>query len=88
VILSNLASIPSEWDAAFQYVNVIKGSLCLKMLPSDVTLLQDERYSKWVHLYCKNCQSFLESVKSAFMKLDQEPKEGVDEVSVQWISSS
>ena len=76
ILLSKLSSIPTDFEGGFQYVDAVKGKLCLKMIPSDVTLLQDERFSKWVYLYRKNCQKFGENLTSAFAKLeDVEPVE-------------
>ena len=76
ILLSKLSSIPTDFEGGFQYVDAVKGKLCLKMIPSDVTLLQDERFSKWVYLYRKNCQKFGENLTSAFAKLDDvEPVE-------------
>ena len=79
VLLSNLGAIPADFEGGFHYVDAVKGKLCLKMIPSDVTLLRDERFSKWVFLFRKNCQKFGENLVSAFAKLDDlEPVEPVE----------
>jgi len=66
-LMSNLKWVPKEWDGPFQYVDAPTGKLM--MLPSDLVLLQDESFLKWVKAYGSDEKLFLSDFSDAFAKL-------------------
>jgi cytochrome c peroxidase len=43
----------------------------LMMLPTDVVLLEDKKFSKWVSVYAKDGQKFNADFSKAFQKLEE-----------------
>jgi cytochrome c peroxidase len=68
-ILQNLKWVEKEWDGPTQYVNSPSGSLM--MLPSDLVLLQDKKFSKHVSVYAKDAAKFNSDFAKAFQKLEE-----------------
>jgi cytochrome c peroxidase len=68
-ILSNLKWVPKEWDGPFQYVNAPSGQLM--MLPTDLVLLKDPSFLKYVKTYAKDGNKFNEDFAKAFQKLEE-----------------
>jgi cytochrome c peroxidase len=58
-----------DWDGPYQYVNVPTGSLM--MLPTDLVLLQDPSFLKWVEVYGKDAAKFDADFTKAFQKLEE-----------------
>ena len=78
-ILSNLKWVPKEWDGPFQYYVL---TFCLRhcvdaptgklmMLPTDLVLLEDEKFLKWVNVYAKDGDKFKKDFTLAFQKLEE-----------------
>jgi cytochrome c peroxidase len=61
--------IKKKWDGPMQYVDKKTGSLM--MLPSDVALLNDKSFRKYVDLYAKDEQLFFKDFAAAFQKLEE-----------------
>lgn len=68
-ILQGLKWTPKEWDGPFQYVNSPAGNLM--MLPTDLVLLQDKKFLKWVKVYGKDGAKFFKDFSTAFQKLEE-----------------
>lgn len=68
-LLSNLQWTPKEWSGPFQYVDAPTGKLM--MLPSDLVLLQDKSFAKWVKVYAKDADKFNKDFTTAFQKLEE-----------------
>lgn len=68
-LLMNLKWIPKEWDGPYQYVDATTGKLM--MLPSDLVLLQDKKFAKWVATYAKDGDLFFKDFTAAFQKLEE-----------------
>mmetsp|Transcript_44955 Transcript_44955/g.67666 ORF Transcript_44955/g.67666 Transcript_44955/m.67666 type:complete len:174 (-) Transcript_44955:199-720(-) len=68
-ILSNLKWVPKTWDGPYQYVN--QGAETLMMLPTDLVLLEDKKFLKWVNVYAKDEAKFLKDFSDAFHKLEE-----------------
>jgi cytochrome c peroxidase len=68
-LLTTLEWSPKEWDGPFQYVDAPTGKLM--MLPSDLVLLQDKSFLKWVNVYAKDATKFNEDFTKAFQKLEE-----------------
>lgn len=68
-ILSNLKWVPKEWDGPYQYVDASTGRLM--MLPTDLVLLQDAKFKRWVDVYAKDGQKFNQDFSKAFQKLEE-----------------
>jgi cytochrome c peroxidase len=66
-LLKNLDWVPKKWDGPFQYVNAGSGELM--MLPSDLVLIQDAAFLKWVNVYAKDGAKFNKDFSAAFSKL-------------------
>lgn len=66
-ILSNLKWVPKEWDGPVQYVDAPTGRLM--MLPTDLVLLEDKKFLKWVNVYAKDGERFNADFSVAFQKL-------------------
>ena len=43
----------------------------LMMLPSDLVLLQDKAFMKWVNVYAKDADKFNKEFTAAFQKLEE-----------------
>jgi cytochrome c peroxidase len=68
-ILQNLKWVEKEWDGPTQYVNSPAGRLM--MLPSDLVLLQDKKFAKYVSVYAKDSAKFNADFSKAFQKLEE-----------------
>jgi cytochrome c peroxidase len=68
-LLLNLSWIPKEWDGPYQYVDAPTGKLM--MLPTDLVLLQDTKFLKWVKVYAKDAAKFNKDFTAAFTKLEE-----------------
>jgi len=68
-LLMNLKWIPKEWDGPYQYVDAGSGNLM--MLPTDLVLLQDKKFAKWVAVYAKDGEKFNNDFMKAFQKLEE-----------------
>ena len=68
-MLQNLNWVPKEWDGPYQYVDAPTGKLM--MFPSDLVLLQDKKFLKWVKVYGKDGNKFFDDFSKAFNKLEE-----------------
>lgn len=68
-LLQNLDWKKKEWEGPYQYVAGPKGSLM--MLPSDLVLLQDKKFLKWVKVYGQDAAKFNTDFAKAFQKLEE-----------------
>ena len=68
-LLTNLDWKPKEWSGPYQYVAGPKGSLM--MLPTDLVLLQDKSFAKYVKVYAKDAEKFNNDFTKAFQKLEE-----------------
>jgi cytochrome c peroxidase len=66
--LTGLKLIPKDWTGPPQYVD--SGSGRLMMLPTDVVLLQDKKFKKWVDVYAKDATQFNTNFAKAFQTLE------------------
>jgi cytochrome c peroxidase len=57
-----------DWDGKFQYED---GSKRFMMLPSDLVLIQDEGFKKYVDLYSQDEAAFFKDFTAAFTKLEE-----------------
>jgi cytochrome c peroxidase len=68
-LLTTLEWIPKDWSGPPQYVDAGTGKLM--MLPSDLVLLDDKSFMKWVKVYAKDGKKFDEDFAAAFQKLTE-----------------
>jgi len=68
-LLANLKWVERDWEGPFQYSNGKGGNLM--MLPSDVVLLQDKSFFKYVQLYGSDGAKFNADFSKAFQKLEE-----------------
>mmetsp|Transcript_22163 Transcript_22163/g.33614 ORF Transcript_22163/g.33614 Transcript_22163/m.33614 type:complete len:347 (+) Transcript_22163:36-1076(+) len=68
-LLTSLNWVPKEWKGPPQYVDAGTGKLM--MLPTDLVLLQDKKFMKFVTVYAKDEQKFLKDFSKAFQKLNE-----------------
>lgn len=68
-LLTNLEWVPKKWDGPYQYVDGPTGRLM--MLPTDLVLLQDKQFMKWVQTYSKDAKKFDADFVKAFAKLEE-----------------
>ena len=73
-LLLNEKWTPKKWDGPLQYE---ERSGKLMMLPSDLTLVQDARFAKYVRLYAKDSKRFYADFSAAFAKLLELGAEGL-----------
>ena len=66
VLLANEKWTKKHWDGPEQYENPDKD---LMMLPTDMALLWDKEFSKYVHIYAKDKDAFFSDFSAAFSKL-------------------
>jgi cytochrome c peroxidase len=59
--------VERKWDGPKQFQD--KESQSLMMLPSDMALLKDKEFKKWVEVYAKDEQKFFEDFAKATSKL-------------------
>jgi catalase (peroxidase I) len=64
--LLELEWTPREWDGPLQYQDP---SGELMMLPTDLALIQDEKFKPFVELYAKDQEAFFKDFSAAFSKL-------------------
>ena len=65
----NLDWKAKDWNGPYQYVAGPKGSLM--MLPTDLVLIQDKSFLKWVQVYGKDAKKFESDFSKAFQKLEE-----------------
>ncbi|KAG2488477.1 hypothetical protein HYH03_012982 [Edaphochlamys debaryana] len=65
--LVNNKWVPKKWDGPLQYED--KASKQLMMLPSDLALLSDRTFKKYVYQYAKDEEAFFKDFAVAFSKL-------------------
>lgn len=53
----------------YQYVNAPTGTLM--MLPTDLVLIQDKSFLKYVNMYAKDSKKFAKDFTKAFQKLEE-----------------
>jgi catalase (peroxidase I) len=58
-------------DVAYQYSSVDAPTGKLMMLPSDLVLLEDKGFLKWVNVYAKDANKFNKDFTVAFQKLEE-----------------
>mmetsp|Transcript_59050 Transcript_59050/g.131626 ORF Transcript_59050/g.131626 Transcript_59050/m.131626 type:complete len:231 (-) Transcript_59050:174-866(-) len=66
-----LVSLPwtiKEWDGPMQFEDP---SGKLMMLPSDIVLIQDKKFRKYVQMYAKDNELFFKDFAAAFIKLEE-----------------
>ncbi|GKY97956.1 hypothetical protein MPSEU_000753600 [Mayamaea pseudoterrestris] len=80
-LLTNLKWVPKDWSGPPQYVNGPTGQLM--MLPTDVVLLQDKSFKKWVDVYAKDAQTFYDDFSKSFQKLEELGTSGL--VATEWV---
>ena len=68
-LLQNLDWKEKKWDGPYQYVAGPNASLM--MLPTDLVLIQDKKFLKWVKTYGKDAGKFNEDFTKAFQKLEE-----------------
>ena len=68
-VLQNLDWKEKQWDGPYQYVAGPNASLM--MLPTDLVLLQDKSFFKWVGVYGKDAGKFNQDFTKAFQKLEE-----------------
>lgn len=68
-LLTALTWEQRQWDGPYQYVNTGAGGLM--MLPTDIVLLQDKKFKKWVDVYAKDNAKFIKDFSVAFQKLNE-----------------
>lgn len=68
-LLTSLKWVPKDWNGPPQYVDASSGKLM--MLPTDLVLLQDKSFRKWVDTYAKDGQKFEKDFTKAFQKLEE-----------------
>lgn len=64
----NLQWTPNDAAAKFQYKDP---SGKLMMLPSDIVLIQDNKFKKYVEIYAKDEKKFFSDFAAAFQKLEE-----------------
>mmetsp|Transcript_1413 Transcript_1413/g.3899 ORF Transcript_1413/g.3899 Transcript_1413/m.3899 type:complete len:410 (-) Transcript_1413:157-1386(-) len=71
VLLESLRWRRREWDGPFQYEARAVGGKALMMLPTDLALLRDPSFRKYVRLYAKDRSRFERDFSAAFQKLEE-----------------
>jgi len=67
-LLKNLPWKKREWDGPFQYED---GGKRLMMLPTDLVLIQDKSFAKYIDLYARDGKKFEKDFSDAFHKLEE-----------------
>jgi len=65
-VLRNMEWKPKKWDGPLQYADEDDK---LMMLPTDIALIKDEEFIKWVDIYAKDQQRFFQDFSNVFAKL-------------------
>mmetsp|Transcript_4777 Transcript_4777/g.12139 ORF Transcript_4777/g.12139 Transcript_4777/m.12139 type:complete len:368 (+) Transcript_4777:171-1274(+) len=68
-LLTNLKWVPKDWRGPPQYVDASSGKLM--MLPTDLVLLEDKKFMKWVKVYGKDGDKFNKDFATVFQKLEE-----------------
>ena len=68
-LLTNLKWVPKDWSGPPQYVDASTGKLM--MLPTDLVLLQDKSFMKWVKVYAKDAERFNKDFAKNFQRLEE-----------------
>jgi cytochrome c peroxidase len=68
-ILQNLKWEEKNWEGPTQYVNSPAGGLM--MLPTDLVLLKDKQFQKYVAIYANDAEKFNNDFAKAFQKLEE-----------------
>lgn len=58
-----------KWKGPKQYADKKTGNLM--MLETDIALIQDDKFKKWVEIYAKDEKRFFEDFAKAFKKLQE-----------------
>jgi cytochrome c peroxidase len=74
-ILTSLKWTPKDWSGPPQYVDGVTGKLM--MLPTDLVLLNDKQFLKWVNVYAKDGQKFNKDFAVTFQKLEENGTTGL-----------
>ena len=77
-----LLSLPwtlKEWNGPMQFEDP---SGKLMMLPSDIVLIQDAKFRKWVKTYAKDKELFFKDFAKAFTKLEELGTKGLVSVGI------
>eukprot|EP00802_Teleaulax_amphioxeia_P017321 Tamp_17473.p2 GENE.Tamp_17473~~Tamp_17473.p2 ORF type:complete len:340 (+),score=89.22 Tamp_17473:73-1020(+) len=61
--------VPKQWKGPKQFENADGGDLM--MLPSDIALIEDSDFKKWVEVYAKDEKKFLADFAKAYVKLTE-----------------
>ncbi|KAL3908664.1 MAG: hypothetical protein SGILL_008398 [Bacillariaceae sp.] len=80
-LLTTLKWIPKDWSGVPQYVD--GGTGRLMMLPTDVVLLEDKSFLKWVNVYAKDGAKFDKDFAKTFQKLEELGTSGL--TSTEWV---
>jgi len=67
-LLNQVKWTPREWKGPYQYEDEGKK---LMMLPTDLVLIQDAKFKKFVDLYAKDQSKFFADFSKAFNKLEE-----------------
>ena len=68
-LLQNLDWKKKDWDGPYQYVSGPGGSLM--MLPTDLVLIQDAKFNKYVKSYAMDGDKFNKDFAKVFQKLEE-----------------
>ncbi|KAL7559969.1 hypothetical protein ACA910_022459 [Epithemia clementina (nom. ined.)] len=68
-LLTSLEWIPKDWTGPPQYVDARTGRLM--MLPTDLVLLQDKKFLKWVKVYAQDNAKFNSDFAATYQKLQE-----------------
>jgi len=69
VLLKDVEWNKRDWNGPFQYENGKGGSLM--MLPTDIVLIQDPKFKKWVNAYAKDQKLFFDDFAKYFQQLEE-----------------
>jgi len=67
-LLDSLKWTKRDWNGPFQYED---GGKTLMMLPTDLVLIQDDEFKKYVSMYAKDQAKFFADFSKAFNKLEE-----------------
>jgi len=67
-LLNTASWTKREWKGPYQYED---GGKTLMMLPTDLVLIQDSKFKKYVNIYAKNSGKFFKDFAKAFQKLEE-----------------
>jgi cytochrome c peroxidase len=84
--LDESAGVPKELHGPRYIETPVVGGGRLKMVPSDLVLLQEKPLLKWVKVYCQNKDKFFQDFSSAFHRLEELGT--INLIPMDWASSS